>query len=286
MRVLVTGGSGLLGSALLQTASKRDVIRGTRFTKGDMPLVKMDVTDADEVNRTMDIFNPDVVIHCAGEGRVDFAESNPTETRRINVEGTRIVAAATKRFGADFVYISTNAVYDGDKGPYSEGSNRFPVNTYGQIKKEAEDSVDLNAVIIRPIFLFGWPPAGQRGNFVTRVIESLRAGKPVEVSDQIMTQPTYAIDCAEAIWQIIRKTKGPGAFNVSSENTYSLLDFAYQIATVFRLDSALIDNAPSFDSKGFAKRPINATFTRERIKSMGILFRDTMDALKHMKDAE
>ena len=119
-KILITGANGLLGSYLLKTAKEQDQVRGF-YNAHPCPGLShsLDIKDSRAVDTAFD-WNPSVVIHCAGESRVDYAEKNPDEAADLNILGTHNLLAAADSVGCHFVYISSNAVYKGDAPPYTE----------------------------------------------------------------------------------------------------------------------------------------------------------------------
>jgi dTDP-4-dehydrorhamnose reductase len=282
MRVLITGANGLLGSNLLKTANPDDTIYSKRF----------DILDKDAAYAAFDEAKPDVVIHCAGEGRVDFAETNRCAAWRSTFEGCETVLRASHYWGAHFVYISTNAVYNGKQSPCNEDTLHDPVNAYGKYKSTCEDAVRAYAykkTIIRPIMLYGWPKLGRRDNMVTRIIKDLRTADlksfgQIPVDNEIISQPTYVRDCAEAIWKIIEmQVEGYDEFNVAALEKTTLFKFAVQIAKTFDLDPGLLVPVQSSEIKVAARRPRDTTFGLEKLHSRGIVLRNQEEGLLAMK---
>lgn len=282
MNILITGATGLLGSHLLRTADPADEIFSARF----------DILDRGAVYSAFDEAKPDVVIHCAGEGRVDFAETNRCAAWRSTFEGCENMLRASHYWDAHFVYISTNAVYNGKESPCNEDTLHDPVNAYGKYKSTCEDAVRIYAykkTIIRPILLYGWPKLGRRDNMVTRLIKQLRAADlksfgQVPIDNEIISQPTYALDCAEAIWKIIEmQAEEFDAFNVAATEKTTLFKFASQIAKTFDLDPTLIVPVASSEIKVAARRPRDTTFGLEKLHSRGIVLRNQEEGLLAMK---
>lgn len=277
MKTLITGASGLLGSYLLKTAPPDVEIYSQRF----------DILDRNAVYKSFDEAKPEVVIHCAGEGRVDFAEQNRCAAWQANYEGTGYVIAASNYWGARIVYISSNAIFDGSRSPYEESSRPSPINVYGETKHIAESLVRDGAIkgtVIRPILLYGWPNVGKRGNFATRAIEDLRAGLNVKVAEDIITQPTYAWDCAVAIWQILQSpASNMEVANIAPREKMSLFKFAVEIAKAFDYDPNLVIPVPSSEFKGLAPRPKDTTFDTSYMESKGISLRNPAEGLQAMK---
>ena len=282
MRCLVTGSSGLLGSYLLKTANPSDFIYSKRF----------DILDKSATYKAFDEAKPEVVIHCAGEGRVDFAETNRCEAWQTTYEGCQMVLKASEYWGATFVQISSNAVYAGDAPPYNENSYRFPVNTYGRYKAECDNLVGdsrTSTMIIRPIMMYGWPSYGRRDNFVTRLIKSLRTEGlksfcQIPVDNEIISQPTYAYDCAVAIWKALKTHPVlKREFNIAAAEKTTLYSFALQVAKVFDLDPGSLTPVKSSQIPVVAKRPVDTTFSLKKIHGEGIFLRNQEEGLKAMK---
>lgn len=277
MRVIVTGASGLLGSYLVKTAPADYFLYTARF----------DILDRNAVYKAFDTAKPDVVIHCAGEGRVDFAQDNRCAAWRANYEGTENVLRASNHWRAHLVYISSNAVYTGSEPPYSEAGSCGPINVYGETKYAAETLVGYNLgrrqTVVRPILLYGWPGMG-RGNFVTRCLEDLRDGVKVKVAEDIITQPTYAGDCASAIWQFLsQQDSSMDTVNIAPREKMSLFKFAVEIAKTWGYDPDLVIPVPSSEFKSFAPRPKDTTFDTTYLESKGITLRNPAEGLQAMK---
>ena len=170
-RLLVTGANGLLGNRIVALAKNRYTVIPTHRTK---PLIsnslKLDITNAAEASNLFGKLKPDVVVHTASETNVDRCETENEHAWKINVDGTRNMAVACSQVGAKLVYISTDYVFDGEKGLYKEGDKPNPVNYYGLTKLEGEKQVIeycKNYAILRTSVLYGWHPWKQ--NFATLV---------------------------------------------------------------------------------------------------------------------
>lgn len=281
MRVLLTGATGLLGSYLLKTRPEDKQVYRERFN----------ILDKDAAYKAFDAAKPDVVIHCAGEGRVDFAETNRCEAWRNTYEGTSMVLRASHYWGAHFVFISTNAVYNGKEHPSNEDTLHDPVNVYGRYKSECELMVHnygYKSTIIRPILLYGWPNGG-RDNMATRLIKNLRtpavqdcARLPIDC--EIISQPTYAYDCALAIWKIIAmQTTQKEEFNVAASERMTLFKFASEVAKAFELNAGPIVPVPTSEIKVPARRPRDTTFGLDKIHALGITLRNPAEGLLAMR---
>lgn len=289
MRVLITGASGLLGSYLMKTAAPGDEVLGTFCTLGGGNLRRMDILQGREIYQVLNDFQPDTIIHCAGEGRVDYCENAPHDAGRVIVQGANRLLMAAEDLGCHFVYISSNAVYAGDEPPYHEQSPRCPVNKYGSLKRDAERLLPYypyRTTLIRPILLYGWPGPGKRNNFVTRILEQLamkdlKSWGQIPVADDIFTQPTYAGDCAEAIWAATRAQVD--VLNVAPREKMSLFKFAVEVAKAFDLDADLLTPVPAAEMKSLAPRPRDTTFDVSKAERLGLHLSPPAEGMRKMR---
>jgi dTDP-4-dehydrorhamnose reductase len=292
-RVLVAGGTGLLGHALLDAAPDGWEVEATWHLRRppDAEQTKfhpLDVLDEDAVFRLIDAWRPDVVVHAASVGSVDLAERDPETVRRVNVGGLQNVARACARVGATLVFISSNAVFDGAAPPYAEDAAVHAVNTYGAIKIEAEQwlqSANVPHVIFRPLLMYGWPLPDGRSNAVTRWLNDLEAGRPVDVADDIHSMPLHAGNCADAIWAAIRLDRR-GVYHVAGADRVTLVAFARETARVFDLPMALIRPVPSEHFTAFAPRPTDTSFTTTKmVRELGVRPSGIREGLAAMRRA-
>lgn len=287
MRVLITGGSGLLGKYLLLTQPEDYTVWGTWYTNFQSPLFyQLNVTNLANVQHIFDRIKPNVIIHCAAIGSVDYAERNYQETIKVNVEGTKNIIKVAGEYRAKLVYISTNAVYRGNNPPYDEKSELNPVNAYGRIKKQAERAVkdsQLDWLIVRPYLLYGWPFPGGRGNWVTTIIDRLSNGKSLKLVNDVHWMLTYAGDCAKAIWRLIELDNNEEIYNISSWNSTSLYELGLETAKVFNLNHKLLKGVPSDTFPNIAPRPIDTSYDLGKIEKLNIKLHGLKKGLKMMK---
>jgi dTDP-4-dehydrorhamnose reductase len=229
---------------------------------------------------------PDVVIHTAAIGSVDFAERNREETRKVNVGGTAVVAELCQIFKSRLIYISSNAVFDGRTPFYCETAPVNPINCYGQLKVEAENVVRESGIpwaIVRPILMYGWPYQGERDNPVVWWVRSLEKGKPIKVVDNVFSKPLSAWSCAEVVWEVIRQHR-TGICHAAGRDHLSLYQFALQVAEVFELDARLITPVPDSYFPEIAPRPRDTSFdTSIMDNELGVKPVGVKDGLLRMK---
>lgn len=286
MRVLITGGSSLLGKSLLETKPATVDLSQTWFTNYVSGGYHLDICNKSQVAYIFERSRPDVVIHCAAVGSVDYTENHFTETHIVNVIGTSNIVNAAADHKALMVYISTNAVFAGDNPPYDESSECHPVNRYGSIKREAETVVRTrrNWLIIRPFLLYGQPYPGGRQNWYTTITRNLAAGKVTRLVNDRFWQHTNAGDVAAAIWKLVELGKQDEVYHVASDETMSLYDFGVRVAKHHKADPTLIVPMSSDDLPvGTAPRPVDTTYCLGKIHELGIYCRNVEKGLKGLK---
>ena len=226
----------------------------------------MDITSPEQTGRVLDGFRPDVVVHCAAITDVDPCELDPENCERVNIEGTRNIAAAAAACNARFIYLSTDFVFDGLKGPYGEDDDPNPVSTYGWSKLQGEyiaRSARVPWAIVRTILVYGVPPSLKRNNLVTWVYSSLKNNQPIRVVNDQFRMPTLADDLADGIISIVERNK-TGIFHLSGPEMVSVFEFAQQTARFFGLDQSLITPVKSAELKQAGRRPPSTGFILDR----------------------
>lgn len=290
--VLITGGTGLLGIALQKTVPTNIEGFTIYFPERSLPeplpfpIRAADVTDRKQMQAIFEWAKPDVVIHTAAIGSVDFAERNREETRKVNVGGTAVVVKLCQIFKSRLIYISSNAVFDGRTPFYSETSSVNPINHYGKLKVEAEDVVRASNIpwaIVRPILMYGWPYPGERDNPVVWWVRSLEHGEPIKVVDNVFNKPLPVWSCAEVVWEVIRQHR-TGIYHAAGRDHLSLYQFALQVAEVFGLDARLIAPVPDSYFPEIAPRPQDTSFDTTKMESeLGLKTVIVKDGLLRMK---
>ena len=258
-RVLITGGHGMLGTALREC-------RPDDCQLLVVDLEELDVAAPDAVNRCFAEFAPRVVIHCAAMTDVDGCERDPTAAERTNVQGTANVAAACGE-SVRLVHISTDFVFDGRaRRPYHEGDPAAPVNVYGRTKLAAEERVrELapNHAIARTAWTFA--PWGR--NFVRAILQAAREHGHLRVVDDQVGSPTYAPDSAVAIWQLAA-VDARGVFHVVNSGVVSRHEFAREIVAAAGMAHVPVEPIGSADLAQPAQRPAFSALANTRLPAL------------------
>lgn len=291
MKILITGGAGLLAGYLIETAPSWADLSATWHVKpiecDGSALEQCELTDRTALRELLARLRPDWVVHAAGIGNVDLCQKDPGATRRANVGGTENVIDSCRAAGCRLLYVSTNAVYRGDTPPYAEGAPQDPVNEYGRQKKECEELVRASGLawtIVRPILMYGWSRSWSRKDPVVWMLDTLGAGQRLSLVDDVSENPLSAEECAEAIWRIIETGQG-GEFNVAGAETVNRYQLGLAVATAFGHDPSLISAVGSECFKTLAPRPRNTSFdTRKTISVLGLRPMRPREGLQRMRD--
>jgi dTDP-4-dehydrorhamnose reductase len=194
VRVLIFGGTGMLGQSLLAAARARG------YAALALSREQADIEDAEQLRYWAETFQPEAVINCAAYTKVDLAEGEGREKAfAVNGRAVRHVVAAAAAVGARLLHVSTDYVFDGKSSePYREDARTHPLSVYGQSKLagEREALADPRALVVRTSWLFG--PGGP--NFVATMVRLIDEGKlPLQVVHDQEGCPTYTPYLAEAL---------------------------------------------------------------------------------------
>ena len=288
LKLLITGASGLYGSKLAELALARN-FEVYSCDVQELPVcgnfVKFDVSNKELVNEAFKRVKPDVVVHAATLTDVDKCELNKELAWKINVEGTKNIADAAKKAGSFLIYISTDYVFNGEKGNYKETDKPDPINYYGLTKLKAEELVTAQDeyFIGRPSVIYGSTPAAGKVNFALWLIDALRKGERVKIVTDQWNTPTLNTNLAEMTLEVIER-KLTGTFHLCGATRVSRFQFAELIAEAFDLDKSLIDSAVSSQFKWPAKRPMDSsldtTKAQQTLKNKPL---EISEALKRLK---
>ncbi|MCW3463855.1 SDR family oxidoreductase [Chitinophaga nivalis] len=280
MKILITGSNGLLGQhlipLLLQDGNYEVVATGrgpNRFPLRDNYTYEaVNLRDAGSVNQLIDKHQPDIIIHGGAMSQVDECEKNKDACWDTNVGATRYLVHAAEKYNAFFIFLSTDFVFDGLQGPYTEESIVNPINYYGTSKVAAERLVHNSKTswaIVRTVLVYGVVADPHRSNMITWVKNNLQQGKKVKVVDDQWRTPTLCHDLAKGCLLIAAK-KATGYFNISGKDMLTPYDMAMQTAAYFKLDPSLVEKISSRSLAQPAARPAKTGLVIDKaIKELG-----------------
>lgn len=272
MKLLITGGSGLLGTSIVPVLRE------------DFDCVVYDIDDWDITSENtgkemFDLHRPDVLINLAAMTDVDGCEEDAALAEMANAEGPSVLAALCFAYHVKLIHISTDYVFDGKKdSPYREDDEPNPQSVYGRTKLAGERRIlegAINAAIIRTEWLYGHSGT----SFVDKVTKIGRTeGRLKVVSDQ-RGSPTYARDLAMPLAAVIKKNL-TGIYHVSNSGSCTWYDLAKAIFSILRMDVE-VSPISSIELGRKAKRPANSVFDLAKLyRDTGIEMRNWMDVLK------
>ena len=279
MRYLIIGGGGQLGSKILNRALRGHEIYATYLTRKptieEDRAIKLDKTNEKAVNNIMKKLTPDVIIDTAALHSVDYCETNKEEAKKVNVIGTKNVAEACKKNGAKMVFISTDYVFDGEKGNYTEDDPTNPINYYGTSKLEAETivkNVCEDHIIARPSVIYSWIPSNQTQsssgkplNFAMWLSQKLERGEPVNIVSDQYSSPTLADNLADTLLVMCEKNI-TGLYHVAGGTRLNRYEFSVKIAEKMGYDQTFINPIETSQLKQKARRPMDSSLRVEKIE--------------------
>lgn len=277
MKILITGANGLLGQKVVAQLLKQGIefcaTSAGENRNTDCPdekYVSLDITDAQGVNSVITSYTPTHVIHTAAMTNVDACELNPEECEQINVLGTQNLFEASKRIGAHFQFLSTDFVFDGTKGNYSEEDQVHPLSIYADSKVRSEQLLQNDAYtnwsIVRTIIVYGTGNNLSRSNLIAWAKESLKSGQPMKVVDDQFRAPTWASDLAWGCIRICALNK-TGIFHLSGPETYSIFDIVLIVAKHFGYSLDQLTRVSSDTLSQPAKRPPKTGFNLDKSRN-------------------
>ncbi len=280
IRILVTGSSGQLGSALIQESQ--------RFKELDFIFLDrnaLDITSSVSISEVMDVYSPDFIINTAAYTAVDAAESNQDQAAAINQIAVGHLAVACKNRGIGLIHISTDYIFDGkNKEAYQEDDMPHPKTVYGRSKLAGEKAI-LNAKLEAfAIVRTSWVYSVYGTNFVKTMLRLGRKKDSLSVVDDQIGSPTYANDLAIALIEISKKltSENSGVYHYCNSGITSWYAFAKAVFTysniAIELKPISTENYPTA-----AVRPLNSVLNCDKIKgAFNLEIPQWEDSLKRM----
>lgn len=255
MKVLVIGGSGQVGRAVVHAFAHTHVVDARRTpTSGDQ--LHVDLSDPATIDAALDATRPDVVVIAGAFTWVDGAEDDPATCRAVNVDGPTRIAAWCGANDATVVYYSSDHVFDGTDNPYGVDDHPNPLNVYAASKVAAEVALRTLApkhIIVRTAWVYG--PDPREMNFAIRLVRALQAGQPVKVPQDQWGTPTWAPDLARVTRELVEDAAF-GTFHVVGPDYLSRLDLSQRVCRAFGLDPQLLVAIDTAQLAQRAKRPL------------------------------
>lgn len=263
--VLVTGSNGLLGQKLtdlyLQHPEKKLVATGNgpnRHLDADKFMYReMDISNRDEVLKVVREHKPQTIIHCAAMTNVDACESERDLCDTLNVKAVEYLLEAAAELKCDFIYVSTDFIFDGKEGPYDETAQPNPLSYYGNSKWEGEKLVikyPYKWSIARTVLVYGVVKNVNRSNIVLWAKNALTKGDPIKVVNDQYRTPTLAEDLAMGCF-LIEDQGAEGIYNISGKDFMGIDELVKRVGAFYGLPTDKISTVSSDTLNQPAKRP-------------------------------
>jgi dTDP-4-dehydrorhamnose reductase len=287
MRILVTGASGLLGLNLcLEEVKEHDIygiVHQTQLANVPFTLIGQDLTKKNTLSKIFNQTKPELVVNCAAMANLDQCEKHPILAAKINSEVPGYLAKNCAERVIPFIHISTDAVFDGEKGNYKETDVPNPLSIYAKTKLEGEKRVlDANpSALIARVNFFGFSVTGRR-SLAEFFLRNLISNKRVYGFIDILFSPMYVNDLIDTLFKMV-KNKLTGIYHVVSSNHLSKYDFGMLISEKFNLDGSIITPESYLKGNLIAKRSPNLFLDVSKLLSTGIEVPNVALAVDHLE---
>lgn len=244
MRWLITGASGQLGGYILREmqGTSDTVVAWSHGRTGELfgfPLRSVDLGERDALARAFAEARPDAVLHLAAFSAVADCCRQPEQARRINTEGTALVAELASAAGARLVYVSTDMVFDGHQGHYREDDAAAPLSVYGRSKRDGEASVLAAGAVVARVSLMYGPTLIGRPYFFDQQMGKMQAGQAVSWFEDEWRSPLGLQTAAQALLALARSDVA-GLLHLGGPERLSRFDMGQRLARMYDLDPALV----------------------------------------------
>lgn len=291
MKIFVTGGSSQPGYKLLLEALSKGYVVIATHNKNEIPLIhenlrkiRIDLTDLEKLDQVLADVEPDIIFHIAAYGDVDGCEANKDYAWKVNYLVSKKIAEFARDRGIFLVYLSTDYVFDGERGNYKEDEPAYPINFYGLTKllgEVATLSATNNSAVVRASAIYGLGPG--RKNFAKFLIEKLSRGEEIKAFTDQFLSPSNSNLLARAMIEIAER-RLTGIFHVVGERM-SRYEFAIRVAEYLGFDKSLIKEGSMASINWKARRPKDSSLNYEETKAkLKTNFYSTDLALKILKE--
>ncbi len=290
-RILITGANGMLGQRVVDFYTHPGNLELLSISIEDKPVIdsidylQCDIADREKVKKAVYGFCPDFIINTAAYTNVDKSETEREAAWKVNVKAVEYLAEAARAIDAHLIHISSDYIFDGKNGPYSENTTPNPLGYYGRTKLASENALRISGcgyTILRTNVLYGTAPEG-RPDFVKWVVKSLRDGNEIRIVTDQINNPTFIDDLVQAISKINEFNK-TGIYNIGGREFLSRFDFTIKIADYFELNKTFIKPITTDDLNQPARRPLKSgLITLKAETELGYKPHTIKEALAEMK---
>jgi dTDP-4-dehydrorhamnose reductase len=291
-KILVTGANGLLGQKVTEIFKHESPhillltdLQDKAEESGGFEYFPMDLTKKDDVKEAVKNYKPDIIINCAAYTNVDGCETERELSWKVNVDAVKNLIIAARSTGTKIIQISTDYIFDGKTGNYSEQSKPNPLSYYGKSKLAAENALVTSGIsytIVRTMIIYG-TGKNLRANFAVWLINMLSTKQPVTIVDDQFGMPTMVDDLAWGLVKIVDMEKS-GIYNICGSEYLNRYEFAVKLATIYGYDENLIKPIKTSDLNQAAERPMISSFILLKAETdLGIKTLNVTDGLTLLK---
>jgi dTDP-4-dehydrorhamnose reductase len=264
-RILIVGSNGMLGRKTVDFYLKTGnyellLISGKENSLADnVDYIQCDITEREKIKKCVQSFYPDFIINAAAYTGVDKSETEREQAWKVNVRAVEYISETARAIDAHIIHISSDYIFDGKNGPYSEDAVPNPLSYYGRTKLASENALKISGAlytILRTNVLYGTSPTS-RPDFVKWVVNSLKNKQQIRIVTDQINNPTFIDDLIQAVSKIIEFNK-TGIFNIGGREFLSRHEFTNIIAEYFNLDKTLIEPILKKDLNQAARRPLKS----------------------------
>ena len=264
-RVLLVGGSGMLGSNIVVSNSAFDLYPTYLRNRIAHPrALRLDISDRDSVLKRVEAIKPEVIVHAGGMTKPTACEKEPAVARRVNVEGTAHLVEGARGVGARFIFLSSDLVFDGSAEQYGEDCPTHPFSVYGQTKVEGEELVRTGSedfAIVRTTVMYGWSSrhTESMAEWILRELQQRTKSRELNMYRDQYRHFILINDLVAAIFELVgMQSPLNETIHVAGPELLNRYEFAKRLAQTFGLPEANIRSIP-FDSTP------QAAFTPKRL---------------------
>ncbi|MEO8664265.1 MAG: dTDP-4-dehydrorhamnose reductase [Ignavibacteria bacterium] len=292
MKILITGSNGLLGQAITSLFTREtdlELIQTSFEEKSYLDYGhtyrQLDITKKDDVKRMVEFYLPDVIINCAAYTNVDKCETEREMTWKVNVDGVKNIIIAARRNDSKIIHFSTDYIFDGKNGPYTEDSVPSPISFYGREKLASENALitsDVRSAIVRTLVLYGIGN-NVKPNFVLWMIDKLKNSQPVNIVTDQVSNVTMVDDLAFGTLKII-ENNCTGIYNIAGSDILSRFDLAMKMCEVFKFNKEFVLPITTKSLNQPAPRPLRSGLITTKMESeLGFKPMDSTEGLRLLK---
>ncbi len=287
-KVLITGSGGFVGRHIYHALEDTHTLLGIGRTKKERVDKQIDVTDRESVFCILEEFQPDEIVHLAALSNVEACEREKDLAYIQNVVPIEILTGWSRGHNTRIVFVSTDYVYDGEKGDFVEEDAVHPIQYYGKTKVMGEELVSSleRYAILRPTVIYGWDPVGM--NFFMQLYRKHVVKQQMNVPIDQVSNPTYVHDLSRLIKHVLDQPEKSGIFNTTGNESMSRYEFGTKICEYMEWDKSLLVPVETQHLGQLAKRPLHNstsnTFTSETFDFQFSTLEESFEDIKnHMK---